>query len=148
MRILTSLALTMALSTALALPSACGSPTQVHEDISPGEPFWLGHGGLAVLRDGPRVIRFKRVVVDSRCPTDGLVLCVDAGNAELEFTLADEAGDETPFALNSMANRGPVAQVIGGFRIELLEVAPPARMQPPLEADEYRAKLVLTGEHQ
>lgn len=137
--------LAAALSTALALPSACGSPTQVRQDVPLGEEFWLEHGGLAVLRDGPTVLRFKRVVTDSRCPTDGLILCVDAGNAALEFTIATGVGDETAFELNSLAGRGPVAQEIEGFRIELLEVAPPARMEPAIEAGEYRARLVVTA---
>jgi hypothetical protein len=145
MRLLPSLMLTAALSTALALPSACGSPTQVRQDVPLGEAFWLEHGGLAVLRDGPTVLRFKRVVTDSRCPTDGLILCVDAGNAALEFTIASGAGDETPFELNSLAGRGPVARELEGFRIELLEVAPPARTQPPMEPGEYRARLVVTA---
>jgi hypothetical protein len=144
MRMLTSLALTVALSTALALPSACGSPTHLREEVALGESFWLAHGDLAILNDGPTVLRFKRVVVDSRCPTDALIICVDAGNAELEFTIASEAGDETPFALNSMVSRGPAAQVVGGFRIELLEIAPPARLQPPLDTGEYRARLIVT----
>lgn len=146
MRLIPSLLLTAVLSTVLALPSACGSPTSVRQDVPLGEAFWLDHGGLAVLSEGPTVIRFKRVVADSRCPVDGLILCVDAGNAALEFSIASEVGDETSFELNSMANRGPVAQVIGGFRVELLEVAPPARMPPGLEPQEYRARLVVTAQ--
>lgn len=145
MRLLPSILLTVAVSTALALPAACGSPTQVRQDVPLAEPFWMEHGSLAVLSEGPTVIRFKRVVADSRCPVDGLILCVDAGNAALEFSLATEVGDETSFELNSLANRGPTAQVVGAFRIELLEVAPPARTQPAIEAGEYRARLVVTS---
>jgi hypothetical protein len=146
MRLLTSLALAISLSVALALPSACANPSFVQQDVPLAEPFWLELGGLVVFDDGGRALRFKRVVVDSRCPADGLVACVDAGNAELEFTLASGSGDEVPFALNSLAARGPVSEALEGFRIDLLEVAPPARLDPPIAPGEFRARLIVRAE--
>lgn len=126
-----------------ALPSACGAPTQFRDDVPLGEPFWVNVGSLAVLGDLPTVIRFKRVVNDSRCPTDGRIVCVTAGSAQLEFTIAGARGDESVFEL-SIGEHGPSVIVRQGLRIELLDLTPAARTAPPIEPGEYRARLVVS----
>lgn len=130
---------------AFALPSACGAPTQVRDAAPLGQPFWVDVGGLKVIGDVPTVVRFKRVVSDSRCPTDALVLCASAGNARLEFTIASQVGDETVFELNTLPEFGPSVVEQAGLRIELLTVMPGARLEPPIQPGEYRARLVVSA---
>jgi hypothetical protein len=134
----------MLLAATLLVPGACGTPTQVQRDVPLAEPFWLEAGGVAVLRDGSKVLRFRRIVNDSRCPADALILCVDAGSATVELSLASEVGDESLFVLNTNAQYGLVAMTVGDLRVELLEVRPPARLEPPLEPGDYEVRLMVT----
>lgn len=127
----------------LLVPGACGAPTQVQRDVPLAQPFLLEAGGVAVLREGSRVLRFKRVVNDTRCPTGVLIQCVDAGSATVEFSLASEVGDESIFVLNTNQQYGPSSMMVGALRVELLEVRPPARLDPPLEPGEYEARVIV-----
>lgn len=136
--------LTLAIASLAALvPSACGSPTQVRRDVQLGEPFWLDAGGLAVLREGSMVLRFRDIAADGRCPTDALIQCVHAGSARVEVSLASEVGDETVFTLESNVQFGPNARTVGALRVRLLELRPSARAEPPINEDQYQARFVV-----
>lgn len=124
-----------------ALPSACGAPTQVRDDVPLGEPFWVNVGHLAVVGNLPTILRFKRVRSDTRCPVE--VVCASAGNARLVFSIASAVGDETLFELNWGGDGQSVVER-RGLRIELLEVMPGKRLEPPMEQEEYRARLVVS----
>lgn len=142
-RFVLTLALALA-ATAGLVPSACGSPLQVRRDVPLGESFWLDAGGLAVLREGSMVLRFREVAVDARCPTDALILCVNAGSARVEVSLASEVGDEIVFDLESNEELGPTARTVGALHVRLLELRPAARAQPPIDAHEYQARFIVS----
>lgn len=137
--------LTLALASLASLAqSACGSPTQVRRDVRLGDPFWLDAGGLAVLREGSMVLRFREISADSRCPTEALIQCVNAGSARVEVSLASEVGDETIFDLDSNGQLGLTERTVGALRVRLVEVRPSARAEGPIDAHEYQARFVVT----
>jgi hypothetical protein len=137
--------LALALSAlASAIPAACGSPTQVRRDVPLGEAFWLDAGGLAVLREGSMVLRFREIASDSRCPTEALVRCVSAGSARVEVSLASEVGDETVFDLDTDGRLGRSERTIGALRVHLIEVRPSVRAEAPIDAREYQARFMVT----
>lgn len=143
MKRLPRLLLLLLLALPLIAPSACGSPTQVHEDAPLDVPFWLEVGGFAVFRDGPSVVRFVSVLQDSRCPEGTDVRCVWAGDARLRFTIASAVGDELPFEL---ALTNDTTAVLGELRVTLLALKPPATAEPPAEPSAYLARIVVTAE--
>ncbi len=126
------------------VPSACGSPTQVRRDVPLGESFWLDAGGLAVLREGSMVLRFRAIAADSRCPEDALILCVNAGSARVEVSLASEVGDERIFHLDSNEDLGTAERTVDALRVRLLDVRPTARAEPPIDSHEYQARFIVT----
>jgi hypothetical protein len=121
----------------------CGSPTLVLPSVELGTPFEMAPGDL-VLLDGPDLtLRFIGVVDDSRCPEDALVLCAWAGTAGVRLaTGASTMTDPHVFTLHS--GQPPRSAEVGAYRVELVDVLPAARLEPPIAAAQYRVRLVVT----
>ena len=128
MRIWTRLVCALALGGGLAL--------EMPVEIVLGKSFALEtKGGASVAHYGPANwnLEFARVKHDSRCPRK--VVCVWAGDAELEF-VAYQNRAQKRFSLHS--NLEPHAAVVLGYRLKLVKLEP--ERGAPLA---YRAMLVL-----
>ena len=109
-------------------------------EVTLGEPFVLGLGASAVLRDQQLSIRLLSILEDSRCPGDALILCIWEGRVRLRLAVAPLSGDEAFVELHY--GDEPRAVTLGTLRLELLNVLPAARLETIPPAD-YRAQLVL-----
>lgn len=72
--------------------AACGAPTAAMRSFAPGEWFWLALGQAAAGEDGGTVVRFAKVVGDSRCP-EGAV-CVWQGEVTVDVGVRLAGADE------------------------------------------------------
>jgi hypothetical protein len=108
----------------LVLALGCGAPTAVQEPFDYGEPFWLGIGRSTISFDGSTIVRFSRVVGDSRCP-GGDIVCVWEGEASVEIGLRVPPAGETLLEIGvgpSRADDGVGAAL--GRSIEVLALEP------------------------
>lgn len=88
----------------LVLALGCGAPTAVQEPFDYGDPFWVTVGRTAVSADGSTVVRFARVVGDSRCP-GGDIVCVWEGEASVEIGVRVPPAGETLLEISVGQNR-------------------------------------------
>jgi hypothetical protein len=82
-------------------------------------------------------LTFTRVVGDSRCPVD--VVCVQAGNGEVEIGIHMGSGPTHPLRLNTMSE--PKTAVWNHVRVTLLELTPEPRVDPPHDTSAYAVRL-------
>ncbi|MDH3495855.1 MAG: hypothetical protein OER21_03770 [Gemmatimonadota bacterium] len=101
-------------------------------------------GETVVLAPGQEVrvggllhVWFGEVLSDSRCPTD--VVCVWAGNAEVQIGLALGTGPTHPFRLNTTLQ--PASADFGGYRVTLVALTPAPVSTRLIDPAEYRAHL-------
>jgi hypothetical protein len=107
----------LALVTLLAAAS-CGAPTAVVRSFTPGEPFWLALGESATGDDGGTVVRFAKVVGDSRCPPGAV--CVWQGEVTVDLGVRVGGVDEVHLTLGT--ETPPRSATLPGRMIELLAV--------------------------
>ena len=81
-----------------------------------GKAFTLAPGASTRLPD-KTVLRYVRVVQDSRCPPR--VQCIRAGDADVAFEFTDASGTTVPVTLN--LPESPEA-TIGAWRAQLLSL--------------------------
>lgn len=127
----------------------CGSSTAVVGTVQDGEEFTLRIGESVVVAGSDLVLRLHEVE-DSRCPINALVLCVHEGDAVAWVEAEPWLGEASRYGLHVNAALGPTFEAIGTWQVTLLEVAPAARLDPPLRPADYRVKLrvdsgALTG---
>lgn len=128
---------TAALFWPLLLFGACHQPA-VGPDTQqvPGQTVILAPG--QEVRVGSLLrIWFGEVLSDSRCPTD--VVCVWAGNAEVQIGLALGTGPTHRFVLNTTLE--PASADFGGYRVTLLALTPAPVSTRRIDPAEYRAHL-------
>ena len=114
--------------------STCGSPT------APNEPLRLAFGRSAT--GGDVRLTFVDVTEDSRCPAD--VTCVWEGNAAVLFRVTS-GGSTIDVVLNTTDRPGHARTASAfGHTIELTELQPAPRTDPPLRKEEYVALLRVT----
>jgi hypothetical protein len=119
----------------LLLAAGCSSaspvrPTPVDASIV------LAPGQTARVADDLSV-GFVGVIGDSRCPADAI--CISAGEAIVRIDVAASTGQ----AQRDLRTGGaPV--LLGGVRLELLELAPYPLASRPTEPGDYRATLRVT----
>jgi hypothetical protein len=114
-------------------PVGAGSP---HPGQALGETLVLTPG-QEVRAGGILRLGFHQVLGDSRCPTD--VVCVWAGNAEVQIGLALGMAPTHPFVLNTIDH--PAAVEFGGYRVTLLNLTPYPRSPLRIDPADYRAHL-------
>lgn len=116
------------------VPSAAPPAGDIRLVRSPAE-VWLVVGE-EIRVDTLLRIGFTRVVGDSRCPTS--VVCVWAGDAEVELAVTFGSGPTHPMALHTTLE--PRATDAWGYRLTLVNLSP-YPFADPIPADEYALRL-------
>lgn len=119
--------------------AACGAPTAVVRSFTPGAPFWLPLGQAAAGDDGETVVRFAKVVGDSRCPPEAV--CIWQGEVNVDLGVRVDGVDELIVRLNT--ETPPKSVTVQGRLIELLAVDG-GRSVGIGPTDPYRAQLRVT----
>lgn len=127
----------------LALGSGC--PPEPDPDLQMtdlGEAFTLEFEETEEIPSEGLSLKFTKVVLDSRCPTD--VTCVTAGFVKVEV-LVNQNGQS--LGIHALAIGEGVDQStadVGDYRIELLAVDPyPDDPDRPIPQSDYEIKLVV-----
>ena len=119
--------------------AACGAPTAAMSTFAPGEPFWLALGQAAAGEDGGTVVRFAKVVGDSRCPPEAV--CVWQGEVTVELGVRLGGADEGLATLRTVTE--PRSATVQGRFVELLAVEGGRGAGSDLTTG-YRAQLRVT----
>ena len=101
--------------------------------------FTLRQGQLLDVDDSDVRIRLLGVHNDSRCATD--IVCVWSGNAEVELEVRAHMETDT-LMLNTHV--GTKEGIVGGYKIQLIDLQPAPQSNRPIEQDEYRVTLRVT----
>lgn len=139
-------AMTMRLAALLllaVLPSCAAAPGPPAADSAVTAPaeVTLAVGEAAAVEE--LRIRFDRVVSDSRCPAG--VSCVWEGDAELLFIVNDVREVAVQLRLHTSARYATSASY-GGYRVELVRLAPEPESNAEAKPSEYRATLRIERE--
>lgn len=120
-----------AVASFLASSTACASvsPTPLQ---SVGQDFSLAVGKSVSIQDTDLVVRFDRVLNDSRCPSD--VQCVSAGDATVQVALTLGSTTASRYELHTDGTREVVS---GQYRVTLVDLKPVPTSTRPVKADEY-----------
>jgi hypothetical protein len=117
---------------------ACGARKPNTLAVPVDARFTLAPGEMTTITGTEVVVRFDRVVEDSRCPTG--VACIQAGDGVIGITVTQRGGTTGSYQLHTAPN-GARSAVHGGVTIALEDLVPvPAssRATPPRD---YRATL-------
>lgn len=140
----------------------CGAMTACSDSASPTGPtgtpstpstpqvvdrsFTIGIGQSASV-DQSLVVTFRRVVSDNRCPGDAICVAAMAGEAVLEFDIAQQQngmGRETWTHLSTNPVRGSVRTQ--DYTVQLEQVMPyPFASLPPIKSEDWRATVRITS---
>jgi hypothetical protein len=107
--------------------------------VEAGDTLTLQYGDSALLGNSGAAITFSAIEADSRCPVD--VTCVWAGDAHVLLVGSRGAGRE-PLELHTGIE--PMEAVFAGYRIRLLDVAPPRRDGDDLRPADYSVRLAIS----
>ncbi len=115
------------------------APAAVRADLD--EEFELPHGETAVIGAELVTVRFRRLVEESRCPSD--VQCPTAGNAAAELALETADGAAATLTLNT--RQPPAEAPAHGYRVRLIGLWPePASAGAAVDTADYVATLTVT----
>jgi hypothetical protein len=117
---------------------ACGAQKSGPVAVPLDARFTLAPGEMRAIDGTELVVRFDRVLEDSRCPTG--VACIQAGDGVIGITVTQRGGTTGSYQLHTAAN-GTRSAVHGGVTIALEDLMPTpasARATPPRD---YRATL-------
>jgi hypothetical protein len=125
------------LLTAAWWSASCSSPT------SPGAPatFTLAPGQSATY--GQLSVTFDSVVVDSRCPEEAFVLCIQFGDAFLKVRAKTPRTEATSYdvqVLDPQKRRFEHA----GFGVEVTGLEPKPFISGPIDPSDYRLSLRIS----
>lgn len=112
-------------------PAPAVIPGPLEVVLAPGVPTTPGGTNLRLT--------FRRVVEDSRCPTD--VVCVWEGNAVVEVALAVDGGGEGVVQLNSAL--APIFFERSGVRVTFRDLDPHPRTGQEVPPEDYRLTLEI-----
>jgi hypothetical protein len=101
--------------------------------------FSLGIGQTANIDEEKLVIKFKAVLEDSRCPIN--VVCVWAGNGEVEFEVLDIDGQNKTIILNTEDE--PRAATLKGHKLKLISLNPPRIDGVSISPGDYSVMLLV-----
>jgi len=112
------------------------------------EPFRLKLGQAKILHSENLIVRFSELVGDSRCPED--VVCVLAGEAEIELWLLKPAQDTTFFSLAisgfvNAESEHHVSTDTLDYRIMLQQLDPYPNTSRQRRLSDYEALLVISN---
>lgn len=102
-----------------AVPAVGAAATVGNLSVTVGQQFNLHVGQSAMIGGASSVVLFKGVGSDSRCPSG--TQCVQAGNAEADFTVTTN-GNSANVALNT--NSDPKEAMLGENHLRLVSLAP------------------------
>lgn len=128
---------------AAAASAACTDHGPTRPSALPlGQPFDLRVGTSAAV-EGGLLLTFTRVVSDSRCPIDALVLCVWAGEGVVALRLAHRTGGTAERDVRTE----PSASVatFHDYAIRLDTLQPHPRSDREIRPDEYVATFTVTA---
>lgn len=114
---------------------ACYLPQEFDLD----ESFKLEYRATKTNSDENIKIRFEGVVIDERCPVE--YDCLVPGNAQVALNFWKGTQKED-FTLNTWAE--PRVQVVMGYKIELLGLAPPNSVDNPPSRRDYVVTLMVS----
>jgi len=89
-------------------------------------------------------VEFWNVAADSRCPVDGLILCVWEGEAIIELKVQGRTGLTRVIQLSTYGDRNTTR--FEGYRIELLQVEPDQVSTHPIAVGDYRIRFRVSSE--
>jgi hypothetical protein len=93
--------------------------------------------GDEALVDSLLLIGFTDVIGDSRCPIS--VLCVSAGDGEVEIAAGIGRGVSRPYRLHTTLE--PRQVDLGSYRIRLVDLMPYPQVPGTIPLDEYAIRL-------
>jgi hypothetical protein len=130
---------------ALAI-AACGGggnreDLTVPQSAELGKEFLLGYGETVDV--GALSLEFTKIVDDSRCPTDGIVVCVWEGNGAILVSATN--GQLSQMLTLNTNPKFPTLAIFAGHVIELrrLDPQPVSHIQP--RPEDYAATLFVDG---
>ncbi len=100
-----------------------------------GADFTLAVGQSAIVNDGETTIALSKVIGDSRCPTNALILCFWAGSVQLGLTLT-EAGATRSAMIETVSTRDVVP--LAKYRLQLVSVSPDRLTTDSIPVAQYR----------
>lgn len=92
------------------------------------------------LKDGT-TLTFVGLVSDSRCPADAM--CIEMGEAVVEFAIAPQGGDAESFEMTFEGET--VTLSIGDHDVELAAVWPYPLASQPADAGDYTVEVSIEG---
>lgn len=104
------------------------------------EEFTLAPGQVAIIQGENLLVRFDRVVDDSRCPA--LVICIWEGNARIRLTVVQRGERAATIFLNTNA-AFPTEAEYHDYDIKLVKLEPYPLTTRPIPQRRYRATLVV-----
>lgn len=129
---------------ALLATAACTKKDSADPTFKLDTPFLLDQGDSIPWEDNSAVqVRFNRVLGDSRCPIDSLILCVWAGRAEVEVTFSQPGSvltDTLVLGDFSGTTKTDLA-AFGAYSVRLLQVTPDALANVTIPQEDYVVKL-------
>ncbi len=127
------------LAAVLSLVLMTGGPV-IAAPVTPEteEEFTLAPGQVAIIQGENLLVRFDRVVEDSRCPA--LVICIWQGNARIRLTVFQPGERAATLFLNTNA-AFPTEGEYHDYDIELVKLEPYPLTTRPIPQRRYRATL-------
>jgi hypothetical protein len=118
-----------------AISASCSSPT------SPGTPeaFTIGLSQSAEYHE--LSVTFKEVVVDSRCPEEAFVLCIQGGDAFLRLGAATPRSAQQYDVQVLDPNRRRF--VHARYEVEVTGLEPKPFISGPIDPQDYRLSLLI-----
>lgn len=107
-----------------------------------GEQFQLKLNQTVSIESENIMVRFVKVVEDSRCPAD--VVCVWEGQVKILVDVNRDQDHTNSFNLTSRAGESFNIEVFDGYSMSLLKVEPYPESSKTIEPSEYIATLTVT----
>lgn len=124
-----------------ALFACTSSPTGVvtvpasSVSVPVGADFALAVGQTAIINDGEASFALDKVIGDSRCPTNGLILCIWAGSVQLGLTVTEGSSSRVA-TIETVPKRDVVS--VGKYQVQLMSVTPDRVTLDSIPAAQYR----------
>jgi hypothetical protein len=110
------------------------------EVIRLGQEFELMINQEAMIEGEGLAVVFESVLEDGRCPED--VTCVWSGNAKIKLRLSKQK--QKPGAINLNTDVKPKSSSYLDYVIRLVALKPLPKKDKPVQANEYKATLIIT----
>jgi hypothetical protein len=115
------------------------TPSDQRTNGNAGAEITLAPGMTVDVADVNLRVRFDRVTQDSRCPTNGLILCVWEGSAQVQLQVSRLVGAENLMSVLLETAGSRDTTTVFGQPLTLVRVDPPKVTLDPIPAGAYRA---------